>query len=315
MLHACYNMTWAPAFRPIARGYLALAIPALIFHVLFWLQVATHRSLRQLSMLWVYNYLVADMLLLIQFLVEYFLRTSLPFCISSKLYWTFCSLEAYAPIFFTILEAYMLVGLNITRYYLIVKNLDIATRFPYIFVLISVFLYFAGAGLLIFQVELFGIVTLHKHQHTSSCHLQYRNIITQLVNLIIVLLIPILLNCYFVTLTTVHVRRSQRAVRARHSKHLQLLVQFFVLYILWLALWAPNAFVSHIVADNYPSIYTRFGSITCTLIGPLIFMFIDRRFLKVWKHTLYRVIRCDRPVSQIRPSTVSYDIHLPTMIR
>ena len=235
-------MTWAPAFRPIARAYLAIAIPALIFHVLFWLQVATHRSLRQLSMMWVYNYLVADMLLLIQFLVEYFLRTSLPFCIASKFYLTFCSLEAYAPIFFTILEAYMLVGLNITRYYFIVKNLDIATRFPYIFVLISVFLYFVGAGLLIFQVELFGIVMLHKHQHTSSCHLQYRSIITQLVNLIIVLLIPILLNCYFVTLTTIHVRRSQRAVRARVNKPI-----YIVLILLLISLF----FCSIVSIYNY----------------------------------------------------------------
>ncbi|CAF1411201.1 unnamed protein product [Adineta steineri] len=315
MSYRCYNMTWTLQSRNIGRAYLSLAIPALIFHVLFWVQVATHRSLRQLSMLWVYNYLFTDMLLLIQFFLEYILRTSLPYCISYSIFNTFCVLEAYTTAYITVLEAYMLVCLNITRYYLIVKNFDIAARYPYILVLFNIFLYLFGMSLLLFQVKLFRTLVLHRHPHTSNCHLQYFNIRTQIGNLFIVLLIPIILNCYFMTLTTIHVRQSRQAVRAQHNKHSQLLVQFFVLYIVWLVLWAPNAIVSHLITDNYPSTYTRFGSITCTLCGPLIFMFIDRRFLKVWKKTVCHIVRYGRPQRQINPSTISNELRLPKFPR
>ncbi|CAF3578197.1 unnamed protein product, partial [Rotaria sp. Silwood2] len=75
MSYQCYNMTWTVEYRQISRAYLALAIPAFIFHVLFWIHVATHRTLRQISMLWVYNYLFTDILLLVQFFVEYTIRT------------------------------------------------------------------------------------------------------------------------------------------------------------------------------------------------------------------------------------------------
>ncbi|UJR28600.1 hypothetical protein I4U23_009833 [Adineta vaga] len=312
MSQPCYNMTWVSGFRPIGRAYLALAIPAFIFHILFWIQVATHRPLRQLSMLWVYNYLFTDMLLLLQLFIEYSLRTSLPYCISPRIFKLFCGLEAYTSAYITVLEAYILVCLNITRYYLIVKNCDIATRYPYILILINLFLYLFGALFLFFQTKFVQIVTVHVHQHSSSCHLQYHNVKTQIGNLIAILLIPIVLNCYFVALTTIHVRHSQRAARAQHSKHLQLLIQFFVLYTLWLSFWAPNAILSHIISNNYPSIYSRFGSILSALVGPLIFMLIDRRFFKVWKHTLYRLARFGRPSRQIYPSTIANEHRLPT---
>jgi hypothetical protein len=213
----CSNMTWTSDSRQIGRVYLALAIPAFLFHVLFWIQVAIHQPLRQLSMFWVYNYLFTDLLLLIQLFVEYILRTYLPYCISNSIFNVFCNFEAYTTTYMTVLDAYMLVCLNITRYYLIVKNCNIAARYPYIFVLLNIFLYVFGISLLLFQVKLFQIVEMHSH-HTASCHFQFLDIKTKIGNLIIVLLIPIILNCYFMKLTTVHVRQSQRAVRAQVTK-------------------------------------------------------------------------------------------------
>lgn len=215
MSYQCMNMTWSSEFRPIGQIYLGLAIPAFLFHVLLWIQVATHQSLRQFSMLWVYNYLLTDLLLLIQFFVEYLLRTFLPYCVSLSIFNLFCNIEAYTTAYMTVLEAYMLVCLNITRYYLIVKNCNIADRYPYILILLNIFLYFFGISLLLFQVKLFRIAGIHRHDHSTSCHLQFLDIKTQIGNLIIVLLIPIILNCYFMTLTTIHVRQSQRAVRAQ----------------------------------------------------------------------------------------------------
>jgi len=208
-------MSWNLEDRQIGRAYLGLAIPALLFHILFWIQVATHKALRQNSMFWVYNYLFTDFLVLVQLLVEYILRTTSPYCISYSTYWIFCNIEAYTPAYMTILEAYSLVCLNVTRYYLIVKNVNISTRYPYIPILVNIFLYLFGISIFLIQVELVKTVKIRSHYHTQSCHFQFSHIKTQIVNLIIVLLIPIILNCYLMTLTIIHVRQSQQAVRSQ----------------------------------------------------------------------------------------------------
>ncbi len=83
-----------------------------------------------------------------------------------------------------------------------------------------------------------------------------------------------------------------------------------MVYILWLVLWAPNVAVSYFIWNNYTSAYTRFGSIISALCNPFIFMFIDRRFLKVWKKTFFHITRCGRPSRQIRPTTISNEHRL-----
>ncbi|CAM4865540.1 unnamed protein product [Rotaria socialis] len=298
----CYNMTWPLNLRQIGRIYLALAIPAFIFHVLFWIQVATHPALRQMSMLWVYNYLITDILLLVQLFVEYSTRT-MSGCVSPAIFNVLCAIEAYANSYMTVLEAYMLVCLNITRYYLIVKNFNIASRYPSILLIFNVCLYLFGIAILLIQTKLFGIVQLHEYQNNGSCHLDYEDIKTGFGNLFIVVFIPVILNCYFMIVTTIHVRQSQLAARSQRTKHLQLLVQFFVLYIFWLILWTPNVVASYVLSIFEPSIYARFGSIASALCDPLIFMFIDRRFLNVWRKTSSRILRCGRPQRQIGPTT------------
>ena len=233
MSHRCYNMTWTPEFRQMGRAYLGLAIPAFIFHLLFWIQVATHKTLRQISMLWVYNYLFTDLLILIQLFTEYTLRTAIRYCISESVFYFFCNLEAFTTACMTVLEAYMLVCLNITRYFLIVKNCNISARYPYMLYMLNIFIYLFGISMLLFQVQLLQIVKLHSHEHTESCHYQFPNIRTQIGNLTIVLLIPIISNCYFMALTTLHVRRSQHAVRSQVNKNIQ--IRIFVFYFLSLA--------------------------------------------------------------------------------
>jgi hypothetical protein len=215
MSSRCFNMTWTSSAYPLVNAYLGIAIPAFLFHVCFWFQVATHRSLRQRSMLWVYNYLLTDIILLVQLFLEYILRRSLPYCISPAIFQFLCNIEAYTSAYMVLLEAYMLVCLNISRYWLIVKNYDASARYPNTVLLFNLFLYLFGIVIYVLQVEAFEIVTVHPHESTLSCHLQFTDLTTQLVNLLFVLFIPIILNCYFMGLTTMHVRRSQQAVRAQ----------------------------------------------------------------------------------------------------
>ena len=208
-------MTWTPQAYPLVDAYLGTAIPAFLFHVCFWIQVATHRSLRQMSMLWVYNYLLTDIILLVQLFLEYILRRSLPYCISPAIFRFLCNIEAYTSAYMVILEAYILVCLNISRYWLIVKNYDASARYPTVLLFFNLFLYIFGIGIYVLQVEVFQIVKVHFHEDTPSCHFQFLDLKTQLVNLFFVLIIPIVLNCYFMGLTTMHVRRSQQAARVQ----------------------------------------------------------------------------------------------------
>ena len=196
-------------------AYLGLAVPAFLANVCFWVQVMTHRTLRQTSMLWIYNYLFTDILLLIQLFVEYALRYGLPYCISPSAFHLLCNIEAYTVAYMTVLEAYMLVCLNVTRYYLIVKNVNISARYPNGILTLNVLLYVFGIIFIILEVEVFGIVQVHPHEYSPSCHLQYFDIKTQIGNLTLILVVPIILNCYFMVLTTAHVRQSQLAARSR----------------------------------------------------------------------------------------------------
>jgi hypothetical protein len=211
----CYNLTWMSDSYTLGAAYIGLAIPALIFHILFWIQVATHRTLRQMSMLWVYNYLFTDLLLLGQIIVEFVVRTTLPYCISQIVFSIFCTLEAYTNAYMSVLEAYMLVCLNVSRYYLIVKNHNISARYPWKLLLFNVSLYIIGLGLYIFQDKVLDIVIIHPHYDVTNCHFLFPDIKTQICNLTVVLIIPVALNCYFMSLTTIHVRRSQQAIRAQ----------------------------------------------------------------------------------------------------
>lgn len=55
--------------------------------------------------------------------------------------------------------------------------------------------------------------------------------------------------------------------------------------------------------------YTRIGSMLSALCDPMIFMFIDRRFLKVWRQT-YLWVRRGVTNRQIYPSTVSDEFQM-----
>ena len=215
MSSRCFNMTWVPQYYTLGNTYLGIAILAFLFHICFWIQVAIHPKLRQMSMLWVYNYLLTDSILLIQLILEYILRMSLPLCISPNTFRFLCNIEAYTSAYMTILEAYILVCLNISRYCLIVKNYNASARYPTALLLFNIFLYVFGLLIYVLQVEVFQIVEVHRHYDTPSCHLLFLDLKTQVGNLLVVLLIPIVLNCYFMALTTIHVRRSQQAVRAQ----------------------------------------------------------------------------------------------------
>lgn len=211
---SCFDLWWTTDSREFGIAYLVLGILAFIIHILFWFQVASHRSVQQMSMLWVYNYLFTDLLLLIQLFIEYAVH-SLPNCVSRNVFAFNCILEAFTGIYLAILEAYMLVCLNVSRYLLIVKNYDVSIRFPRLLVAFNFFLYSFGMGFYLVQSRLIASISVHEHYNIFSCHLLYKGEGAAVGNIALVLLIPIGLNIIFVVLTTIHVRKSQQAARSR----------------------------------------------------------------------------------------------------
>jgi hypothetical protein len=210
-----FNLTWSPEYQTLGGVYVAITTLAILFHLLFWIQVATHQKLRQISMLWIYNYLFTDLVLLVQLLAEYITRRSLPHCIAARVFFLLCKIEAYTSLYMSILEAYMLVCLNVSRYFLIVKNCNISARYPSRILCFNVGLYIVGICVYIFQVEILEIVTLQTSQRAPNCHFRFRDRTNRIANIIVILVVPIAANIYLMIVTLLHVRRSEQAARTQ----------------------------------------------------------------------------------------------------
>ena len=94
---------------------LIMLIPTFLLHVLFWIQVCVHKSLRHPSLIWIYNYLVMDMISLSQLFLEYITRYASMCNISPLGYDILCVLEAYTNSFTTMVQSFALILTTIYR--------------------------------------------------------------------------------------------------------------------------------------------------------------------------------------------------------
>ncbi|CAF0785966.1 unnamed protein product [Adineta steineri] len=101
---------------------LILLTPTFSCHVLFWIQVCAYKSLRHPSLLWLYNYLILDMVSLSQIFLEYFTRHYKICGLNPVIYDFLCVLEAYANNYTTMVQSFALTLTNIYRLYVIHNN-------------------------------------------------------------------------------------------------------------------------------------------------------------------------------------------------
>jgi hypothetical protein len=113
MSNSC--ISWDPEQTYANSMCMILIIPTCLCHILFWIQVFSHKTLRHCSLIWIYNYLVLDLISLFQVLLEYITRRSNLCGINSYSHNFLCVLEAYTNDYTSMVQSFALILINIYR--------------------------------------------------------------------------------------------------------------------------------------------------------------------------------------------------------
>ncbi|CAF0926066.1 unnamed protein product [Didymodactylos carnosus] len=290
-LSNCEQVSSNEDFIYYSKICFGLSFPAVVIHIIFWLHISFYHQLRKRSMLWIYNYMLCDLVYLMQFYIEYGTRISSLIChIHSLLRGFLCYLESYTGIYLSSIESYLLVGLNLCRYLHIVRNVNLfhhSQRIWNLLIISMLSLYIIALLSLIFQINILHIGYVHTTSRMMPCHIDLILGIDEYINITLVIIIPVLLNGLFTLLIFLHVRKSRSNIqRCQHKQQILLLIQLFVLYFVWLTLWSPHVIISYRLLEfGDISQYTKICALSRIIIDPLIFILLDKRFYKQWKQT------------------------------
>ncbi|CAF1132889.1 unnamed protein product [Didymodactylos carnosus] len=277
-----------------------ITLGSLCMHCTFWIQVILHHNIRQRSLQWIYSYLFIDILLMSLFFLQYGIRTK-DDCFSNTVFSILCTLEAYSAIYLSLIQPYLLVGLNICRYLRIVKSLNVYTRYIKTIYFIHILLYISPSLSFILQFQ-FGWSMLESGTG-AICDLTYSSMSAQSINIMLEFIIPVSLNIIFMAMTLVHIRHSKRTVNAERQVHKRLLLQFFIVYMIWLLLWGPFVLIYQFtkITDRI-SFYSQIISFCEVFCDPFIFIALDNRFIEALKKS-WKMLKNIQRVSQIQPSS------------
>jgi len=297
------------------QSRLYVCIIASVMHGFFWLQFVFCSSIRQKSLQWIYAYLIIDILLLFRFFFVYIVRTISTECVPSKSWILFmCYFEATVDNYLNILEAYILLTLNICRYVQIAYNRNVYQVDKNILILTHLGIYFISL-LVLFLPFAFGWTELNEYIR-DRCEIAYKNVHIQVFNIIISFALPISLNILVIYASIRHIRltstlrQAQHHVSARKKYHRSLVIQFVIFYTIWLALWSPNILVYQVsISSSNLTIIVRLLNFTQIALDPIIIAALDVRFWHAWKK-VWISIRSTLLVNRanqrrIRPTTMN----------
>ncbi|CAF0939831.1 unnamed protein product, partial [Adineta steineri] len=289
---------------------LILLIPTFSCHVLFWIQVCTYKSLRHPSLLWLYNYLILDMVSLSQIFLEYLTRHYTICGLNPVIYYFLCILEAYANNYTTMVQSFALTLTNIYRYRLIVKSKKITFHSIILIICIHLFIYSAPLILFILQ-DIFSGTTLVEVVGLS-CDLDFSDFFNEFIDIFFLVIVPICINIPVIMLIIRHVRSSQNAVRSVRRIHRHLIIQFIILYSIWFLFFLPQIiFLLSVASSTSQRLITKVLDIAATLSDVLVITLFDRRFVDAWKLTAQRILRLmKRNNRRINPTTITQPIQL-----
>jgi hypothetical protein len=298
------SILWDQSDVDDQRSALYVCIIAVITHSVFWFQFLFCPSVRQKSMQWLYAYLITDILLLFRFFFTYIVHTTSTQCIPNRSWALFiCYFEGSFDNYLNILEVYILLALNVCRYIQIVHNRNAYTTYVRLLVLSHLFIYLMPLVSLIIQL-LIGWAQLDEYTG-GSCDIAYTNVYSQIFNIIIGFVLPILLNLFvlYFNMRHIHVnsplRGTQHHVSAREKYHRSLVTQFLVFYTVWLLLWSPNVIVYQITSGKSElTIIALLLNYIEIALDPIIIAALDVRFQKVWRKLwmhLSKIVFCIHP--------------------
>ncbi|CAF2029579.1 unnamed protein product [Rotaria magnacalcarata] len=284
----CEFIRWSPQATTIVKPIFYLCIFATMSHILFWIQFIAYPSVRQHSMQWVYAYLITDELLLVRFFLIYAYRW-LPVCVPYIFRMAFCYAEAIFDNYLNLLQSYILLALNISRYLQIAYNHNVYSSNGRLIVV---------AHIAIYITPLFGHIIsiicgwcILENPPGDVCDLLPVSLTIRLFFLLFSYFIPVILTLIFLLFSLNYIHNTQGIqtqviVDARLKYHRQLVVQSGVFYSLWLILWSPHLVVFPFFYKNSTvGTVAQILNYLSILVDPIVITALDVRFLRAWKST------------------------------
>lgn len=292
---ACVPLGWPDHSVNVIVASFYICILAAILYLIFWLLVVIDPILRRWeSLQWVYAFLVVDFLLVVRFLILYVLHRSNT-CVSTTVRICICYIEAVGDIYLNFLQGYVLLALNICRYYQITRGgADIYVTCRRWMCVAHVLIYLLPVVALVIEIEVGWAVSTHRPG--GSCDLNFTSIAVRVFNTIFGYAFPVLLTLLYLYQSLRHIRQTAEAIRnqqimdTRVKHHRLLLAQSFVFYSVWLLLWSP-----HVIIGQYAQASSTIGAVAQLLTyveltaDPVIVTALDVRFLKACRTTVGRL--------------------------
>ncbi len=281
------SLSWTPSGINNQQPRLIVCIIASIIHSIFWLQLVFCSSLRQKSIQWIYAYLSTDIFLLFRFFFIYIVYTTSTECQPNKSWVLFmCYFETIGDNYLNLLEAYILLALNICRYVQIAYNRNVYATNRRLLIIIHLCIYSIPIFILLVQF-LTGWAQLEPFTH-DVCDVLYTNTYIQIFNIITAFALPILLNILVIYFRHVRListlQRGKHHVSAREKYNRSLVIQFLIFYMIWIALWGPNVIIDQLTnGDNGITNYVILLNLIEICLDPIIIGALDVRFWKVWR--------------------------------
>jgi hypothetical protein len=289
----CIVLTWSSDTADVRGGTLYVCSIAIPIHVVFWIQLLFYSSVRQRGMIWLYIYLLTDLFLLFRFFLFYGQRIS-NVCVPRTARVYLCYFEAASKIYTSVIQSYILLGLNVSRYIQIVHNRNVYIKHIRLLIL---------SNLIIFTLPFLNIAiqfiinwTKLSKQLGGLCGIVYSSVYVQIYNLIIVYIIPVSLNLLFLGLCIRHINstgniRNQQIINNRRRFHRTILTQSILFYTIWIILWSPFVLSFQFInVNSLVAIITSMLNYVQVAIDPAIVAVIDIRFLKAWKKTFQKIL-------------------------
>lgn len=283
-----YQNNWNSLNLTENKYLLIICIFAIIFHIQIWLQMFIEKIKFDFSFIFPLCYMITDILLLLCYFIQYIIRIRswIPLTI-----W-FCYFEAYSMFYINLIELYCLTGLNICRYWLIIRNdnIYINHRRKLILSIICIPIFILSNFIL---ENLFSWCIVMKIIG-GNCTLKYTNIFVRIWNLIILLIIPSSIAFIMLIRALKYLQNFHAQQRIlRRNYHRQLIIHSFSFYSIWISLWLPYIFIKFLDLDEINDTIQFIAQIANTLeilVDPFIACFLDKRFAQAW-NKLYQWIK------------------------
>jgi hypothetical protein len=307
------SLRWSRSTIDELQPALIICIVAAIHYGLLWLLVLFCSSLHQRSIQWLYAYLATDILLLSRFFFSYIVHVHLAEYSTNHVWITFiCYIDATADNYLNVLEVYMLLALNIGRYYQIVRGVNVYIASIRSLVIAHLLIYILP--IFVLAIELWAGSARLVKINCDYYDIMYTNIYVKLANTFLGYTAPICFNVFIICLNMrhLHLIARQRGVQvhlsARDKYHRSLVIQFLVFYTVWLLLWSPDVLSSQFATEE-----SRVRSIAALLnyieisLDPIIIAASDVRFQKVWlsywKYLKHRLLGRRGNLTRVAPIT------------